>query len=90
MLAVTYYGALSDPPITEYLPVLNAGYAGDKAMRLLAQLARNSGKSTDGELELTEIANVMNKGKPPSAIEYRRDGKFFRVLNRSWHETQRT
>jgi DNA repair protein RadD len=90
MLAVTYYGALSDPPITEYLPVLNAGYAGDKSMRLLANLARSAGKSTDGELDLTEIADVMNKGQAPSAIEYRRDGKFFRVLNRNWHETQRT
>jgi len=31
MLAVTYYGGLSDAPITEYLPILHEGYAGDRA-----------------------------------------------------------
>ena len=39
MLSCTYYGSLSDRPITEYLPVLHDGYAGDKAMRQLMTMA---------------------------------------------------
>jgi DNA repair protein RadD len=89
MLAVTYFGCLSDAPITEYLPVLHDGYAGDKAMRLLAQLARNAGQSADGGLDLDEIADVMNRGTPPSTIEYRRDGaRYYRVLDRSWSQKE--
>jgi hypothetical protein len=26
----------------------------------------------------------MNKATPPEMIEYRKDGKFFRVMKRSW------
>ena len=42
MLACTYYGSLSDKPITEYLPVLHDGYAGQRAMQQLFSMA-NSG-----------------------------------------------
>jgi hypothetical protein len=29
----------------------------------------------------------MNKTQPPIHIEFKRDGKFFRVMRRRWHET---
>ena len=32
MISTTYYGALSDQPVTEYFPVLHEGYAGEKAI----------------------------------------------------------
>ena len=90
MLAVTYYGALSDAPVTEYLPILHPGYAGDKAMRGFIHMAEQSG-AVLGELmqqdpadALPAIAHSMTQSKPPTSIEYRMDGKFHRVLNRTW------
>ena len=88
MLAVTYYGALSDPPVTEYIPVCHDGYAGQKAMRLLVTMERSSRSTIQGSIAddffLDEAAISMNQGMPPSNIEFKKDGKFFRVLNRSW------
>lgn len=89
MLSVTYYGDLSDAPITEYFPVLNDGYAGQKAMRQVSILAANSGASLSpdgGSLDAT--AALLNAGTHPAEIEYKKDGKFHRVINRRWsHET---
>jgi DNA repair protein RadD len=86
MLAVTYYGGLSDAPITEYLPILHEGYAGQRAMGLLLSIA-NSASIVPGGLNvqtMIEMVQNMNNATPPKLIEYRRDGKFFRVLKRSW------
>lgn len=89
MLAVTYYGALSDPSVTEYLPVTHEGYAGSKAINLLVSMAQ-AGEMMDGGLAnatLDEMAHRMNSHtKPPRQIEYRKDGKFFRIIKRSWNE----
>jgi DNA repair protein RadD len=88
MLAVTYYGALSDPSVTEYLTVGYDGYAGQKAARQLYAMAESAG-IRDGGLatdSLDEIAENMNEANPPSLIEYRRDGKFFRVIRRTWDD----
>jgi len=87
MLAVTYYGALSDPAVTEYLTVLHEGYAGQKAMKLLTSMAQSAG-IWDGGLtakSLDEAANNMNACTPPAMIEYRMDGKFYRVIRRKWN-----
>lgn len=86
MLAVTYYGALSDPAVTEYLTIGYEGYAGQKATKLLYNMAQSAG-IWDGGLaanSLDEIANNMNQTKPPAMIEYRMDGKFYRVIRRKW------
>ena len=91
MLAVTYYGALSDPPVTEYLPVLHDGYAGDKAMRGLVHIAERSHANIGALLQgdpseaLPDLAVEMSASMPPSSIEYRKEGKFHRVLSRKWH-----
>jgi len=90
MLSCTYYGSLSDKPITEYLPVLHDGYAGQKAMRQLLTIANSSGAHLaeaahlEGSAGLDYIAVQMSNSKPPTSIEYRMDGKFYRVLKRSW------
>jgi DNA repair protein RadD len=84
MLAVTYYGALSDTPVTEYLTVLHDGYAGDKALRLLATIAGKAGVQLEPGAGLDDTANALNNGQCPSELEYRRDGKFYRVLKRTW------
>jgi DNA repair protein RadD len=86
MLAVTYYGGLSDPPITEYLPIMHEGYAGQRAMGLLLSIA-NSASIVPGGLNVAtmdEMAANMNNATPPKFIEFRKDGKFFRVMKRGW------
>jgi DNA repair protein RadD len=86
MLAVTYYGALSDPTVTEYLTVGYEGYAGQKAARTLYQIAERGGIK-DGGLNvrtIDEMAENMNACNPPTTIEYRMDGKFYRVIRRKW------
>ena len=86
MLAVTYYGSLSDAPITEYLPILHEGYAGQRAMSQLVSMA-NSASIVDGGLNvqtMIEMVQNLNNATPPKLIEFRKDGKFFRVMKRSW------
>ena len=88
MLAVTYYGALSDKPITEYLPVAHDGFAGQKAMRELVTIERNAGAQITGTIEddgwLDSAAAKMALSQPPAFIEYRMEGKYPRVLHREW------
>ena len=89
MVAVTYYGGLSDPGITEYFPIMHDGFAGDKAARQVWEIAKqskvgNAGLFTQDVFECAEVAKYMQDGEPPDLIEYKRDGKFFRVLRRIW------
>lgn len=85
MLMVTYYGGLSDPAVSEYLPVTHDGYAGSRALSQLAVMAKNSGVDTEQFAErLEEVAETMNNGQPPRIVEFRKDGKFYRVLKREW------
>ena len=90
MLACTYYGDLSDKPITEYLPVLHDGYAGQRAMQQLFTMASSSGadlaksSTLQGDEALDYMSVQMSNSAPPKLIEYRKDGKFFRVIKRNW------
>lgn len=90
MLACTYYGNLSDKPITEYFPVMHDGYAGQRAMQQLFTMANSSGANLaeathlEGDHALDYMAVQMSNSTPPASIEYRMDGKFHRVINRSW------
>lgn len=86
MIAVTYYGGLSDPAITEYLPIMHEGYAGQKAMQQLVTMAER-GQIAPGGLNvqtLEEMVANLNQTQPPRSIEFKRDGKFFRVMRRRW------
>lgn len=87
MLAVTYYGELSDPPVTEYFPLLHEGYAGQKALQSLASIAIKAGIEKGGlnTESLEEMAGNLNEATAPGMIEYRKDGKFFRVIKRNWN-----
>ena len=86
MLRVTYYGALSDKPINEYLTVKHQGYAGEKALELFAELAVKSDAFMEGleNAGLEDAANIMNAAVPPTVIRYKIDGKFHRVTERTW------
>lgn len=85
MLAVTYYGNLSDAPVTEYLAVTHEGYAGEKSRRLLAEIAHQAGVTLDySAVDLHQMAQQMTDGRPPATIEFRKDGKFFTVIKRTY------
>jgi DNA repair protein RadD len=84
MLAVAYYGALSDPSVTEYFPVTHEGYAGSNALKLVTMIAQRANVPFANDDTLQCWADRLNGAQPPGAIEYRRDGKFFRITKRSW------
>ena len=87
MLAVTYYGEnLSDKSVTEYFPVTHEGYAGEKARHQIVIIARQAMADLyiNAKLNLEEIATDLSSGIHPKTIEYRQDGKFFRVVKREW------
>lgn len=83
MLQVSYYGGLADPVVTEYMPVLHEGYAGEKARRQVIGIAVKSG-ANDMSDDLADMAKVMNASKAPSLLKFKRDGKFHRVIERVW------
>ena len=84
MLCVAYYGALSDPVVTEYLTVTHDGYAGQRAVTQLVKMAQKAGASFEGVDLLEDWAERLNKSKPPSRISYKKDGKYYRILTRDW------
>jgi DNA repair protein RadD len=85
MLMVTYYGALSDKPVNEYLTVMHDGYAGQKARALFANISNHCGSDADmHHADLTRAAMEMNECAPPGVIKFRQDGKFYRVTDRRW------
>ena len=85
MLAVSYYGGLSNPPIIEYFPVMHDGYAGQKALQSVFNLSNSSAARINlDETDLHVMSGMLNTGTPPKFIEYKKDGKFFRVMRRSW------
>lgn len=86
MLAVTYYGGLSDPAITEYLPLMHEGYAGQMAMLKLVDMAQRAQIESGGlhVHSLEQMVIKMNRTFAPIKIEYKKDGNFFRVIKRIW------
>ena len=82
MLKVTYYGGLSDKPVTEYLCVKHDGWAGQKALQLLVILAKKSGAYLMPHSTLQDICDAMNESNCPQAIEFKQDGKYARVIDR--------
>lgn len=90
MLAVTYYGSLSDKPITEYLPVLHDGYVGSKAIQKVYDMAAASGADLSdagvvyGSDALDYLMLQMNISHPPKTIKHKTEGRFHRVTERRW------
>ena len=84
MLAVSYYGGLSDPLVEEYFPVTHGGYAGEKALATLGVIASNAGAMLTPSVTLDGVSAMLNHGAPPAAITYKRDGKFHRIIGRTW------
>jgi hypothetical protein len=43
-----------------------------------------SGFFLEGYSDLHELAQKLNNKNPPKIIEYKKEGKFFTVLKRTW------
>jgi DNA repair protein RadD len=87
MLAVSYYGGLADPPITEYFTILHDGYSGKRAQQDLSRIALKCNVDSGWHLfehDLDEMAFLFNRSKPPASIEYETEGKFHRIFERTW------
>jgi DNA repair protein RadD len=84
MLTCTYYGDLSDKPVTEYLAILHHGYAGRKAIQQLFTMARDSGFSLTANETLDDLVDMFSQNNPPKIINYKMDGKFHRIIERKW------
>ena len=85
MLKVTYYGGLCDSKaITEYLPLLHGGSAGEKATGMIRMMIRHAGGDIEMTHDLDALADQLNTLPPPSRISYRMDGKYARVMAREW------
>jgi DNA repair protein RadD len=82
MIKVTYYGDLSDPPVTEYLLIWHDGDVGNTAMRKLIRIAASVGVTFRTGDDASQLLDAMNDSTPPHQIEYRKDGKFHRVTAR--------
>lgn len=88
LLKVQYYGKnLSDPVVAEFLCIGYEGYPGKKAWRVLTEMAVASGADT-GATGLSEIVGVMQAAPQPTMIKYQKDGKYYRVTDRSWEPVQ--
>jgi DNA repair protein RadD len=89
MLSVTYYGELHEQPITEYLPILNPGYAGDKALKTLLTLSQYARCSIMDHVAhssgLKDICRSMNSARPPQHVIHKKDGKFSQIIDRCWN-----
>jgi hypothetical protein len=78
---------MSDPIVSEYFCITHDGFAGDKARTLLMQIIWKSkvipGRyEVDDDMEKNSV--FLNQLKAPKNIIFKRDGKFFRVTERSW------
>ena len=84
MIKVTYYpAALNEAPVTEYLAILNQGWAGDKAKQRLLSLFERSGAARWSNA-LPELCDLLNQATPPALIVTEKQGKWDRVLAAQW------
>lgn len=85
LLRVSYYGSPGQPPINEYLNILHGGYIGARAVTTLACIvAQCGGNLNDMRTNLSETADFMNTQLPPARIRHIKDGKFYKVIDRTW------
>jgi hypothetical protein len=86
MLAVAYYGGLTEPPITEYFTITHEGRAGQWALQKLTEVATKA-NITPGGLRvdtLQDMVDNLQAATPPKLVRYKREGRFFNVISREW------
>ena len=82
MLKCHYYGKLSDPPVTEYFPVLSEGFGGEKALRRLKKIATYCPVSLAPLQtgDFTSVAMALNRAFKPSLISYKMKGGYPSIM----------
>jgi len=86
MFMVRYYGSLHKPPVNEYLVVNNEGYAGERARITFAQITQDCHATIAMTLPtMQDAVDRMNRAAPPAELDYKMDGKYPRILKRSWN-----
>lgn len=94
MLVCEYFGkAISDRPIKEYYTIFHPGFAGDKALSRFAEICKRSGVNINQQRVEDVIEDLNFRGDIPTEICYKKDGKFFRIIDKIWrveNETSRT
>lgn len=79
MLKVTYYGNLSDPPITQYFAINHGGVAGQRAMRELMTIAQRASVDLKDVESMDGAVYMLNHGDYPDQVDYERNGKWYNV-----------
>ena len=84
MIKVTYYPKnLGEPTVTDYLPVLNSGYAGQKAKQRLVDIFTEC-RAEQWTNSLPELCEELNKASPPIVVVVEKDGRWDRVVGMEW------
>ena len=89
MLCVEYEDAiLTGSSIKEFITILHDGYARYRAEVIMQEMIKYSGANLPNFEETTDyletVAEAMNNAKCPAKIEYKKDGKYYRILRRIW------
>lgn len=90
MLCVDYYNAeLTGDKITEYITILHDGYARYKAEITLRDIIAGCGADISlangiDENYLEQLAEVLNDADAPEMVTIKKDGRYYRVLDRHW------
>ncbi len=90
MLCVDYYNAkLTGDKVTEYITILHDGYARYKAEITLRDIIAGCGADISlangiDENYLEQLAEVLNNADAPETVTIKKDGRYYRVLDRHW------
>lgn len=89
MLCVEYEDEImTGAAIKEFITILHDGYAKYRAEIIMREMIKYSGadlpnfEATTDYLET--VAEAMNNARCPAKIEFKKDGKYYRVLRRFW------
>ncbi len=87
MLAVKYTGVFLGTDVVEYFTVAHEGDVGKRSLGQLLKMMRDAGEDGLPDCEtLEEAAEKLSAVRPPSEIEYRMEGKFPRMIRRTFGE----
>lgn len=94
MLVCRFYPVnLAAPVMAKFYCLWHESYAGSKALHALYETARHAGADIGVCNTPEEVCNTLTRSTPPETITYKRQGKFYNVLDQKWrkiHEIPRT
>jgi hypothetical protein len=86
MLKVEYFPEnIKRREISEYLCVLHGGYTGMMAVKKLQSLSFKARVDLNQAPNIDILVNVLNTGVAPTDIVYKKNGRYFDVIDRIWN-----